>query len=85
MSVTADLRVAVQYSASGDGVALLFKIITRTFMEHPVNLNFLSAFPELSEHLYPPLTFLRPTGRQETVALDFTTFTVVEVIPCFAS
>lgn len=31
------------------------------------DIAFLSAFPEERETLYPPLTYLRPTGRQETV------------------
>jgi hypothetical protein len=41
----------------------------------------LSAFPAEAEVLYPPLTYLRPTGRTEIVSEGDNTFTVVEVEP----
>ena len=45
--------------------ALLFRIVTNSFMQRGVNLQFLSAFPGEVEFLYPPLTFLKPTGNEE--------------------
>ena len=40
-----------------------------------------SAFPGEAEVLYPPLSFLRPTGRSQDVVSDRGTVTVIEVIP----
>ena len=54
MSTTADLSIAVKYSLSK--TALLFRIITNTFMQCGADLQFLSAFPAEVEYLYPPLT-----------------------------
>ena len=51
------------------------------------DITFLSAFPGEREFLYPPLTFLRPTGRKEVVNIELRStgtmveFTVVEVEP----
>ena len=61
MSTTADLAIAVQYSLSES--SLLFRIVTNSFMQRGADLHFLSAFPGEAEYLYPPLTFLCPTGR----------------------
>ena len=40
-----------------------------------------SCFPNESEILFPPLTYLEPTGQREEVRLDGATFTIVEVKP----
>ena len=61
MSTTEDLSVAVEYSLSSQ--ALLFRIVTTSFMQRGADLTFLSAFPAEAEYLYQPLTFLRPTGK----------------------
>ena len=45
----------------------------------------MSSSPTTDSHLYPPLTFLTPTGQREEVSVDGVTFTVVEVSPRFAS
>ena len=47
--------------------ALLLKIVARSFMNRGADIAFLSAFPEEAECLYAPLTYLRPTGRKETL------------------
>ena len=49
-----------------------------------VNLEWISAFPEESEILFPPLTYLQPTGRRQTVEIDGMHFTIVEVQPTIA-
>ena len=49
-------------------------------MQRGADLQYLSAFPAEKELLYPPLTFLRPTGE----TLEYENFTVVECEP-FAS
>ena len=54
-------------------------------MERGADLRFLSAFPEEVEYLYPPLTFLRPSGRRDTILVGDVEYTVVEVEPTFAS
>ena len=48
-------------------------------------VSFLSAFPGEAEYLFPPLTYLQPTGRREVVTLGDAEYTVVEVEPRFAS
>ena len=86
MSTTSDPSVAIAYGQSKE--ALLFKIVATSFMDRGADISFLSAFPEEVEYLYPPLTYLKPTGRKEVV--DFRdgevgegfpahTFTIIEV------
>ena len=86
MSTTSDLRVAVRYSLSRH--SLLFKLVAPNFMSLGAELQWLSAFPAEAEVLFPPLTFLQPTGRTDRVdAVDrdgnSVTFTIVEVTPSF--
>lgn len=75
----------MQYSLSGN--SLLFKIVANDFMVIGADLQWLSAFPGEAEVLYPPLTYLKPTGRtQEIVVQKDATgaelcFRVVEVMP----
>ena len=56
-----------------------------SFLATGADLQWLSAFPGEAEMLYPPLTFLKPTGKTDTVSVDFNgglcSFTVVEVEP----
>jgi hypothetical protein len=86
MSTTTDVRVAVRYSLSRH--SLLLKIVAPNFMSLGAELKWLSAFPDEAEVLFPPLTFLHPTGRIDHVeTLDcnsnLVSFKVVEVIPSF--
>ena len=45
------------------------------------NLQYLSAFPAEAEVLFPPLTFLRPTGVTTHKTFGLASFTVIEVEP----
>ena len=73
---------------------LLFKLKVASFLTRGADISFLSAFPAEQEFLYPPLTYLRPTGKHEVVAFqpgeaggegaDALKFTVVEVEPQMA-
>ena len=85
MSTTTDLRVAVQYSLGATNTALLFKLHTKSFMDRGADLSFLSAFPLEREYLYPPLTFLHPTGKTQELRVGAMSFTVVEVEPHFGA
>ena len=75
--------VAVQYSLSS--FSLLFKIKAEDFMSMGADLQWLSAFPHEAEFLYPPLTYLEPTGRTSDVSVEREgqefRFSIVEVIP----
>ena len=80
MSTTTDLSVAVQYSKpTAQGTSLIFKIKTTNFMDRGGDIQFLSAFPAEREFLYPPLTFLQPTGVADEVTVSGLKFTVIEV------
>lgn len=79
MSTTASLEVAMKYSASAS--ALLLRIKTESFMERGPDISFLSAFPEEREFLYPPLTYLKPQGKPQTLTVDDAVYTVVTVGP----
>ena len=60
MSTTSDLSVAVRYCLSPQ--SLIFKIVSTDFMSMGADVGWLSAFPGEAEILYPPLTYLKPTG-----------------------
>ena len=83
LSTTSDLEVAVSYSLSKS--SLLLKLVAGNFLATGVDVQWLSAFPSESEKLYPPLTFLQPTGRSETLSVqrggETLCITVVEVRP----
>jgi len=83
MSTTSDLEVAVQYSSAAQ--SLLFKVKTDSFMQRGASIQYLSAFPHEAEFLYPPLTFLKPTGKRTTLRHKDVSYTVVEVVPHFGS
>ena len=91
MSTTSQVSVAVKYALSDmDGAArrvsdasLLFRVKSRSFMQRGANLSFLSTFPTESEYLYPPMTFVRPTGDTYEASFDGVRFTVVDVEPHF--
>jgi len=79
MSTTSSLSVAMRYSASTDSV--LLRILTDSFISRGPDISFFSAFPEEQEYLFPPLTFLLPTGYVEKVSLGGQNWTVVSVKP----
>ena len=79
MSCSSELKVALQYGASKS--CLIFKIATDGFRQRGADLAFLSAFPEEAEYVYPPGTFLKPTGKQERIEFHGAAITVIEVFP----
>ena len=79
MSTSHDLKTAVEYSGAAN--SLILKLRTDTFMARGASIQFLSAFPKENEVLYPPLTFLKPTGKQESISCDGRMFTIIEVVP----
>jgi hypothetical protein len=88
MSATRLLDVAVRYSLSRHEEVqnvLLFKIRVPTFVSSGAELGWVSAFPHEGEMLFPPLTFLEPTGREDRLTVERGSMrvyiTVVEVVP----
>jgi len=83
MSTTTDLAVAVQYaSKSGQSNAsLMFRIVTDNNLQRGADLSWVSMFPGEAEVLFPPLTFIQPTGKVEVLPLDGSDFelAIVEV------
>lgn len=80
MSTTTDFAVAAKYSKSDQ--SLLFKVTLDNFMQYGAEVTWLSAFPREEEVLYPPLTYLQPTGREQQLTLKSGhVFEVVEVKP----
>ena len=87
MSTTTSVEVAVRYSLSSH--SLLFKIIPCDFMATGAGVQWLSAFPGEEEILYPPLAYLKPTGRTEDLLVERqdgqnVLYSVVEVEPSLA-
>jgi hypothetical protein len=80
MSTASNLAVAMQYSCSNRH-AVLMRLVTDSFFNRGPDISFLSAFPTESEFLFPPLTYLQPTGRTQKVHVDGTTFEVIDVKP----
>jgi hypothetical protein len=86
MSTTTDLDIAVRYARAGrNRESLLFRIRSNTFMNLSCDLTYFSAFPHEREALYPPLTYLQPTGKVHRLKHDGCKFTVVDVEPSFPS
>ena len=72
MSTTTDVEVACGYAVrkgKTDG-ALLMKIVTENNLQRGADLTFLSMYPGEKEILYPPLTFMQPTGRQQVMEFE---------------
>ena len=82
MSTTKDMKTAVSYGLSRE--SLIFKIITKNKLQRGADLGFLSAFPTEEEILFPPLTYLQPTGRVQAIKVEGYNVTVVEVTPTLA-
>ena len=45
-------------------------IVAKSFMQRGADLAWLSTAPHEQEYLYPPCTFLQPTGRTQRVKLS---------------
>ena len=68
------------------GRALIFMLRVESFMALGADLSYLSAFPHEQEFLYPPLTYLKPTGKTyDYVHADGSIYTIIEVVPMFPS
>ena len=76
MSTTYSLKTALHYAMKGQANTI-FRIVTRSFMDRGANIAYLSTYPKEEEFLYPPLTFLSPTGRSQRVG----TINIIEVVP----
>ena len=88
MSTTTSALVAMKYGlVCSEGKyqsMLLFKLRTESFMERGASIQFISAFPQEEEVLFAPLTYLRPTDKEQAVfhlPSAGNTLTVVEVNP----
>jgi hypothetical protein len=80
ISTSLSLATAIQYCFSQKPV--IFKIITRSFMERGAFLEWLSVFPVEQECCFPPLTFFAPSGRHQKVKLPGgCSLTVIELTP----
>ena len=79
MSTSDDVQVALNYSKEHKN-RVIFKIVTHGFMEQGAPIRWLSAFPGESEYLYPPLTYLKPTGVEETFDVEGVHITALEVV-----
>mmetsp|Transcript_10724 Transcript_10724/g.37521 ORF Transcript_10724/g.37521 Transcript_10724/m.37521 type:complete len:575 (-) Transcript_10724:236-1960(-) len=79
MSTTTEFAVAAKYSHSDK--SLLFKVVLDNFMQYGAEVKWLSAFPQEEEVLYPPLTYLQPTGRTQHLILNGSKYKIVEVKP----
>ena len=77
LSTSTALGVAIDYSRSKR--SLIFKIITQNKLQRGADLHWLSIFPSEKEVLWPPLTYLQPTGLTQEVEIDGWHFTIVEV------
>ena len=82
MSTTSDLNIAIEYGTCSTG-SLIFKIQVPDALASGADLEWLSAFPTEAEVLYPPLTFLRPTGRMQSLTSEVSgaQVTIMEVTP----
>ena len=91
MSATTDMEVALRYALrprEGDKqhrYATLFRIVSTDVASQGVDIHYLSCFPEENEHLFPPLTYLKPRWHQRLGPKDFKghnmTIDVIEVTP----
>ena len=79
MSTTSDLTVAMRYSLSSNSV--LLRLVTDAFISRGPDISFLSAFPVEAEYLFPPLTYLQPTGERETLEIKDLSYEVITVKP----
>ena len=90
MSATTSLDVAVRYcmfeeGSSKSGVALLFRVVASNIMQRGASLEYLSTAPGEEEYLYPPLTYLKPTGAVTELQAEGVVYTIVDVVPHFPS
>ena len=81
MSTSKDPLVACGHAirnGKGKGV-LVMKIVTTNNLQRGADLSFLSMFPDERETLFPPLTFVQPTGKEQVVEVKDFRLTIIEV------
>ena len=84
LSTSTSLALAATFSTSRN--ALVQVINARTFMQRGADLAWLSTAPHEQEYLYPPCTYLKPTGKVQDVSLgEGLRCTVIEVSPHMGS
>ena len=79
MSTSTELRVAAAYGMSRE--TLIFRFRTKNSLQRGVDVSWLSAFAKEEEVLYPPLTYMQPTGREQEVQVGIARYRIVEVKP----
>jgi len=81
MSTTTDPEVAVGYAIRKGETngSLLMKLKTSNNMQRGAELTWLSVFPGETETLFLPLTFLQPTGKEQTIEHKGIKLTILEV------
>jgi len=81
MSTTTDPEVAVGYAVRKGMTngSLLMKLKTSNNLQRGAELTWLSVFPSEAEMLFPPLTFLQPTGNKQMIEYKGIKLTIVEV------
>ena len=85
MSTTTDLNVALTYALKGVGTpTVIFRIVTDNNLSRGPDLKWVSLFPGESETLFPPLTYIQPTGKTQVLVHAGCQATVVEVRPTLA-
>merc|ERR1712060_599317 len=69
MSATTDINVAAKFCVRGgqNTTSVLLSLKVTNFLNRGVELDWLSVYPQEAEVCYPPLTYLRPTGKRETI------------------
>jgi hypothetical protein len=69
MSTTKDYLVACGYAVrkGESNGSLLMVLVTTNNLQRGSDLTFLSMFPDEAETLFPPLTFVQPTGKEQVI------------------
>ena len=80
MSTSRNVEVAVGYASRGAQTGgLLMKLNTDNQLQRGADVKWLSVFPGEDEVLYPPLTFMQPTGKQLVIMEQGFKLTIFEV------
>jgi hypothetical protein len=78
MSATSDKSVMMAYASGGSsGCNTVFKLCVPGLESCGVSISAFSCLPGDAEYVFPPLTYLRPTGKSDYVGKT----AVVEVTP----
>ena len=87
LSTTTDLSTACAFAADGEtDAAVLLQLRTTTPHQRGADVAFLSAWPAEREYLFPPLTYLQPTGFDVAdIRVGRTSFRVIDVVPFLAA